>query len=168
MPIDLEAIRASNAKRKSEHDSNAADPCYEGHHEHCVGAEDIDILLAEVERLTTCSPTNHMGCELKDGGLLTCFCDAVRFRVVSAQLPGTGARFMRYLGAPVNPFGVWIPVTERLPEFRTTCLIVVDDGDEPEVLHGVLVEGGWLIAFRGPVESPDVVTYWQPMPESPR
>lgn len=65
-------------------------------------------------------------------------------------------------------FTPWIPVTERLPEFRTPVLIVLRRQNDVFARVGWLHEDGlWSVPTTKKWLS-DAVTHWMPLPELPK
>lgn len=64
-----------------------------------------------------------------------------------------------------RPQGEWIPVSERLPEIATRCLVQLSDrhitiGEYFSIEKWCLIETSYAIAF-----SKEVVVAWMPLPE---
>ena len=65
-----------------------------------------------------------------------------------------------------RPQGEWIPVSERLPEIATRCLVQLSDGhitigEYFSIEKWCLIETSYSIAFPK-----EVVIAWQPLPET--
>lgn len=59
--------------------------------------------------------------------------------------------------------GIWIPVSEKLPDDQMLVLIALNDDD---VWTGFRDAGIWRYVDAMPIEA-ERVTHWQPMPTPP-
>ena len=103
------------------------------------------------------------------------FTDTYRIKEVADHLIANGVTFATDNNVGSN----WIPVTERLPEYGDTCLVVVKYKYDYEKEYDIDVDVAGYNPYDGYIDSWDTyndwdegqqdihVTHWMPLPTAP-